>query len=193
MSATTSTAAPRLKRIYDEQVRAKLREKFNLENPHRIPRILKVTVNMGVGGAIENKKRIDAMANDLSAITGQKPKICRARVSVAGFKLREGMPIGVKVDLRRDRMWEFLDRMINIAMPRIRDFRGIKRNSFDGRGNFSLGLSEQALFPEILLDKVEHTQGMDVTIVMSGGSDEMSLELLTLLGMPFRKAKESGA
>lgn len=187
MSATTS-AHPRLQDLYNKEVRQKLQEKFQLTNVHQIPQVEKVTVNMGVGGAIENKKRIEAALKDLGAITGQKPKLCRARLSVAGFKLREGMPIGCKVDLRRAHMWEFLDRLMNIAMPRIRDFRGIKRNSFDGRGNFSLGISEQSIFPEINLDKVEHTQGMDITIVMSGGSDEMSLELLSLLGMPFKQA-----
>lgn len=186
MSAT-QTQIPRLQALYTEKVKDALREKFGLTNVHQIPRITKITVNMGVGDAVENKKKVDSAMADLGAITGQKPKLCRARVSVAGFKLREGMPIGCKVDLRRAHMWEFLDRLVNVAMPRIRDFRGIKRNSFDGRGNFSLGLSEQIVFPEINLDKVEHSQGMDVTICMSGGSDEMSFELLSLLGMPFKK------
>ena len=178
---------PRLREKFENEVAPALREKFKLANVHQIPRLQKIVVNMGVGAAIENKKRLDAAANDLASIVGQKAEIRRATRSVAGFKLREGVPIGCRVTLRGARMWEFLDRLLTLAIPRIRDFRGIKRKSFDGRGNFSMGLADQLVFPEVNLDKVEWQQGMDVTFVMSGGSDEMSLEFLTLLGMPFRK------
>ena len=183
-----TTYVPRLKTKYETEIKSAVRDKFKLANVHQIPRLNKVTVNMGVGGAIENKKRLDAAMDDLATITGQRPTMRRARRSVAGFKLREEMPIGCKVDLRGDRMYEFLDRLISVAIPRIRDFRGVPRKSFDGRGNFSMGLSEQIVFPEIDLDKVDHTQGMDITMVISGGSDEMSLELLTQLGMPFQRS-----
>ena len=183
-----TTYVPRLKTKYETEIKSAVRDKFKLANVHEIPRLNKVTVNMGVGGAIENKKRLDAAMDDLATITGQRPTMRRARRSVAGFKLREEMPIGCKVDLRGDRMYEFLDRLISVAIPRIRDFRGVPRKSFDGRGNFSMGLSEQIVFPEIDLDKVDHTQGMDITMVISGGSDEMSLELLTQLGMPFQRS-----
>lgn len=186
-TAPESQAKPRLLEKYEGEIRAALQEKFALSNVHQIPRLKKVVVNMGVGEAIENKKRLDAAMDDLAIITGQRPKLCRAKRSVAGFKLREEMPIGCKVTLRGHRMYEFLDRLISVAIPRIRDFRGIKRNSFDGRGNFSMGLAEQVVFPEINLDKVEWVQGMDITMVIGGGSDEMSQELLTLLGMPFKR------
>jgi len=178
---------PRMKATYLNEIRGHLKEKFGLKNPHMIPEIKKITVNMGVGEAVENKQRLDKAMAELAQITGQKPKMIKAKRSVANFKLREGMPIACKVDLRGDRMYEFLDRLISLAIPRIRDFRGIKKNSFDGRGNFSMGLSEQSVFPEIDLDKMEFTQGMDINIRISGGSDEMSLELLTRLGMPFKK------
>lgn len=187
MSAQTKTM-PRLKTRYLDEVRDRLRTKYTLANVHQIPRLEKVVVNMGVGEAVENKKRVDAVMADLAAITGQKPKLCKARRSVAAFKLREGMPIGCKVDLRGDRMFEFLDRLISLALPRVRDFRGVPRNAFDGRGNYSMGLQEQTVFTEINLDKVEHTQGMDITIVMTGGNDAMSFDLLKELGMPFKQA-----
>ncbi len=179
---------PRLKSNYDREIRTRLRERFKLANVHQVPRLTKISVNMGVGKAIENRKRLDSAVEDLSAITGQKPKICKARRAEANFKLRENVAIGAKVDLRGARMYEFLDRLINIAIPRIRDFRGVNRNSFDGRGNFSMGLSEQTLFPEVTLDKIEFQQGMDITMVISGGSDEMSQELLAEFGMPFKKS-----
>jgi large subunit ribosomal protein L5 len=178
---------PRLRVMYQSEVRERLRQKFNLRNTHQVPQLRKITVNMGVGKAIENRKRLDAAMEDLAAITGQKPKLCTATKSEANFKLRQGMPIGCKVDLRGARMYEFFDRLVSVAIPRIRDFRGINRNSFDGRGNFSMGLAEQIVFPEVPLDKVEFSQGMDITMAISGGSDEMSLELLENLGMPFKR------
>ncbi len=186
-TAVEQVARPRLLEKYEKDIRGALKEKFGLPNVHQIPRLRKIVVNMGVGEAIENKKRLDAAMEDLAIIAGQRPKMCRAKRSVAGFKLREEMPIGCKVTLRGYRMYEFLDRLISIAVPRIRDFRGIKRKSFDGRGNFSMGLSEQVVFPEINLDKVEWVQGMDITMVISGGSDEMSLEMLTQIGVPFTR------
>lgn len=179
---------PRLKERYFGEVRGALKERFQLKNIHQVPRLQKIVVNMGVGEGVENKKRVELAMDDLATITGQRPKMCRAKRSAATFKLREDMPIGCKVDLRRDQMYEFLDRLITLAIPRIRDFRGISRNSFDGRGNFSMGLSEQSVFPEINLDKTEYTQGMDITMVISGESDEMSFELLRELGMPFKQA-----
>ena len=187
MSEAATVIVPRLRVKYREEVAPALREKFNLTNAHQIPTLQKVVVNMGVGKAIENKKRLDAAVADLARITGQQPKICKATRSVAGFRLREGMPIACMVTLRGDRMWEFVDRLLTLAIPRIRDFRGIKRKSFDGRGNFSMGLPDQLVFPEIDVDRVEWPQGMDITFVITGGSDAMSLELLRLLGMPFRK------
>ena len=151
------------------------------------PRLRKIVVNMGVGEALENKNRIDMAVADVGAITGQRPVVTKARKSIAGFKLRAGMPVGVKVTLRRDRMYEFLDRLISVALPRIRDFRGISPDSFDGHGNYSLGISEQSVFPEINVDKMEFVQGMDITFVISGDSDEQSRELLREFGMPFAR------
>jgi large subunit ribosomal protein L5 len=176
----------RLKEKYDAEVVPALMERFGIENRMAVPRLEKVTVNMGVGQATENKKFLEDASNDLSIITGQKPKINVARRSVSGFRLREGNPIGCMVTLRGKRMFEFLDRLISIVIPRIRDFRGLSPRSFDGRGNYSMGLSEQIVFPEIDLDSVERTQGMNVTITIKNGTDEMSFELLKGLGMPFR-------
>lgn len=184
---STTATPPRLRTQYADQIRTRLRERFKLSNVHQVPCLRKITVNMGVGKALENRKRLDQAVEHLTAITGQKPKVTLARRSEANFKLREGQAIGAKVDLRGPRMYEFLDRLIAVVIPRIRDFRGISRDSFDGRGNFSMGLAEQSLFPEVPLDKVEFTQGMDITMVISGGSDEMSLELLSELGMPFKR------
>ncbi len=184
---TETKTAPRLRERYVAEIRDALKEKFKLNNVHQVPSLQKVVVNMGVGKAIENKKRLDNAARDLGTITGQKARVVQAQRSVAGFKLREGVPIAARVTLRGDRMYEFVDRLFTLAIPRIRDFRGIKRKSFDGRGNFSMGLSDQLVFPEISVDKVEWSQGMDITFVMTGGSDAMSLELLSMLGMPFRK------
>jgi len=176
----------RLKEKYKDEVVPALMERFSLENRMAVPRLDKVTVNMGVGEATENKKFLEDASHDLSVITGQKPKINAARRSVSGFRLREGNPIGCMVTLRGKRMFEFLDRLISIVIPRIRDFRGLSPRSFDGRGNFSMGLSEQIVFPEIDLDSIEHTQGMNVTITIKNATDEMSFELLKGLGMPFR-------
>lgn len=162
-------------------------EKFNLKNSLAVPRLEKIVVNMGVGRATENKNRLDAAAQDLALLTGQKAVVTRARKSVSGFKVREGNPIGCKVTLRGKRMYEFFDRLVNIVIPRIRDFRGLPRRSFDGSGNYSLGITEQVIFPEINIDKVEFVQGMDITIVVRNGSDAMSYELLSLLGVPFRR------
>ena len=179
--------APRLKAKYDEDVASKLKEKYGLKNVMQIPRLEKIVVNMGVGGAKENKGMLDAALKDMSIITGQKPLVTKAKNSVAGFKLREGMAIGCKVTLRGNRMWEFLDRLISIAIPRIRDFRGLSRKSFDGRGNYSMGLGEQIVFPEIDLDSVQFVQGMDIAMVTTARDDAMASDLLEWLGMPFRK------
>lgn len=178
---------PRLKKKYLEEVASALKERFGIENPHRIPRLEKIVVNMGVGGARESKTMLGAAMKDLATITGQKPAATKARHSIAGFRLREGMPIGCKVTLRGERMWEFLDRVISIAIPRIRDFRGLSNKSFDGRGNYSVGFGEQIVFPEVDLDSVQFVQGMDVTIVTTAEDDERALALLTALGMPFKK------
>ena len=176
----------RLMDKYRTEVVDSLMERFGIQNRMAVPRIMKVTVNMGVGKATENKKFLDDASRDLGIITGQKPKITTARGSVSGFRLREGNPIGCMVTLRGKRMYEFLDRLISIVMPRIRDFRGISPRAFDGRGNYSMGLSEQIVFPEIDLDYVEQTQGMNITITIRNGTDETSHELLKGLGMPFR-------
>jgi large subunit ribosomal protein L5 len=172
--------------MYKETVVPALKERFGIENLMAVPRIEKVIVNMGVGKATENRKFLDDAARDLGIITGQKAKITVARRSVSGFKLREGNAIGCMVTLRGQRMYEFLDRLISIVIPRIRDFRGLSPRSFDGRGNYNMGLSEQIVFPEIDLDSVENTQGMNVTITIKNGTDETSFELLKNLGMPFR-------
>ena len=175
----------RLKERYRSEVRSQLMERFRIENPMAVPRLHKIVVNMGCKGAVENKGRIEAAAKDLATITGQKPTVRKARKAIAGFKLRVGMPIGVAVTLRGDRMWEFADRLISVVLPRIRDFRGLK-NKLDGQGNYTLGLSEQTVFPEIDFDKMEFVQGMDITFVTSAPNDEQAFHLLQGLGMPFR-------
>ena len=177
---------PRRQQMYREKVIDALREEFNYSNPMMIPRLSKIVVNMGVGQAVENKNRMDAAVKDLTAITGQKPLIRKARVAVSGFRLRIGYAVGVAVTLRGARMWEFLDRLITLAMPRIRDFRGVPKK-FDGHGNYTMGLSEQSVFPEIQLDKVEFVQGMDITFVTSAETDQEGFALLKALGMPFQK------
>jgi large subunit ribosomal protein L5 len=154
----------------------------------RIPKIEKIVVNMGVGEAVANSKAMDGAVEDLTKITGQKPQIRRARKSIAGFKIREGMPVGARVTLRNERMWEFLDRLVTVALPRVRDFRGISPKSFDGRGNFALGLREQLIFPEVSYDSVDATRGLDVAVVTTAETDEEGRELLRLLGMPFRQS-----
>lgn len=176
----------RLQNFYQEKVTAKLREQFSYTNVMEIPRLEKIVINIGVGEATQNPKVVDAAVDDLTRITGQKPVVRRAKKSIANFKLREGIPIGVSVTLRRDRMYEFLDRLITIALPRVRDFRGIPRNSFDGRGNYSLGLAEQIIFPEIDIEK-STIRGMSVTFVTSARTDKEGEALLEAFGFPFRK------
>jgi large subunit ribosomal protein L5 len=180
--------APRLKTKYVEEVAPALMKKFEYSSPMQIPRIEKIVINVGCGDARDNTKALDAVAKEISAITGQKAVITKARKSVANFKLREGMPIGVKVTLRQDKMWEFLDRFLNIALPRVRDFRGVNPNSFDGRGNYAIGLKEQLIFPEIDYDKVEKIRGMDIAVVTTANTDEEARELLRLMGVPFYAA-----
>ena len=162
-------------------------KKFGYKSVMQIPKIDKVVINVGAGEAKDNSKAIDAIMNDLSLITGQKPVVCRAKKSVANFKVREGMPIGVKVTLRGERMYEFLDRLFNVAFPRVRDFRGISANSFDGRGNYSTGIKEQLIFPEIEYDKIDKVRGMDINIITTANTDEEARELLDLMGAPFAK------
>ena len=176
----------RLREMYREQVAPALRDRFEIQNPMRIPKLEKIVVNMGVGEAVQNSRALDGAMEDLARITGQKPQLRRARKSVAGFKIREGMPVGARVTLRGERMWEFLDRLISIALPRVRDFRGISPRSFDGRGNFALGLREQTIFPEVSYDSIDATRGLDVAVVTSAETDEEARELLRMLGMPFR-------
>ena len=177
---------PRLKEQYYATVRDELQKQFNYSNVHLIPKFEKIVVNMGVGEAATDSKAIDGAVRDLRVITGQQPMVTRARKSIASFKLRAGMPIGAKVTLRGDRMWEFLDRLIAIAIPRIRDFRGISAKSFDGRGNFSMGVTEQLIFPEIDFDKIDHTRGMDITIVTTAATDEEGKALLDAFHFPFK-------
>ena len=179
--------APRLKERYKEQVAPELVKEFGYANAMQAPRLEKVTINVGVGEAVANAKALDAVAADVATITGQHPVITRAKKSISNFKLREGMPIGVTVTLRGSRMWEFLDRALNAALPRIRDFQGVNPNSFDGRGNYSLGLREQMMFPEIEFDKIDKVRGMQITICTSAKSDEEGKRLLELLGMPFAR------
>ena len=176
----------RLKDRYNEEIAPALKERFGIENPMRIPRLEKIVVNMGVGEASQNSRALDGAMEDLATITGQKAQMRRARKSIAGFKIREGMPVGARVTLRGERMWEFLDRLVSVALPRVRDFRGISPNSFDGHGNYALGLSEQLIFPEISYDAIDTTRGLDVAVVTTTESDEEARELLRLLGMPFR-------
>lgn len=177
----------RLRDKYRKEVVPALRQRFNYENVMQVPGIEKVVVNMGVGEAIQNSKAMDAAVADLAQITGQKPLVTRAKKSIANFKLRAGMPIGAKVTLRGERMWDFLDRLMNVALPRVRDFRGVSSKSFDGRGNYALGLKEQLIFPEIEYDKIDKIRGMDVVIVTTAKTDEEAKELLKQLGMPFRE------
>lgn len=177
----------RLKEFYIKEVAPALMNKFSYKSTMQIPKLDKIVINVGAGEARENSKAIDAIVKDIAAITGQKPMVCHARKSVANFKLREGMPIGVKVTLRGERMYEFLDRFFNVALPRVRDFRGINPNSFDGRGNYNMGLREQLIFPEIDYDKIDKVRGMDICFVTTATTDEEARELLTLMGAPFSK------
>jgi large subunit ribosomal protein L5 len=178
--------AVRMKEKYDKDTVPALMKEFSYKNPMQVPRLVKVVVNVGLGEAIQNPKLLDGAVKEMSDITGQKPVVKKARKSIASFKLREGMSIGCMVTLRHDKMWEFLDRLINIALPRIRDFKGVSGKAFDGRGNYTLGLKEQYIFPEIDYDKVEMVHGMDIAIVTTARTDEEGKALLRLMGMPFR-------
>ena len=179
--------APRLKEKYGKEVVPALKEQLVLENVNEVPRLEKIVVNMGVGAAVQDSKQMDAAVEDLRIITGQAPTITRAKKSIAGFKIRQGMPIGAKVTLRGDRMWEFFDRLLSTAIPRVRDFRGLKPNSFDGRGNYSMGVTEQLIFAEIDYDKVDRVRGMDVTFVTTGKTDDAAMALLDAFGFPFKR------
>lgn len=177
---------PRLLAHYREIARPALQEQFGFSNPHQIPSVVKVTLNVGVGEASRDRKLVESVAGELAAISGQKPVVTRARKSIANFKLREGMPVGASVTLRRRRMWEFLDRLVSAAMPRIRDFRGLDSRSFDGRGNYTMGIREQIIFPEVDYDKVSRIHGLDVSVVTSTNKDDQAYALLRQLGFPFR-------
>lgn len=177
---------PRLKEKYKSEIVAKLEKELGISNINNVPRLQKIVVNMGVGAAASDHKLLDAAMNDMRIITGQQPCVTRAKKSIAGFHVREGLAIGCKVTLRGDRMWEFLDRLLSTALPRVRDFRGISRTSFDGRGNYTLGITEQLIFPEIEYDKVDRTRGMDITFVTTAENNENALALLEALGFPFK-------
>ena len=195
MTAPVTSAAsggarelPRLKQRYREEITASLQEQFSYGNPMQVPGVVKVVVNMGVGEAAKDSKLIDGALRDLTAITGQKPQLRRATKSIAQFKLREGMPIGAKVTLRGDRMWEFLDRLVTIALPRIRDFRGLSPKQFDGNGNYTFGLTEQSVFHEIDVDRIDRPRGMDITVVTTATNDDEGRALLRALGFPFKES-----
>jgi large subunit ribosomal protein L5 len=191
MTATaTERQIPRLKARYREEISPALREQFSYGNVMQIPGLVKIVVNMGVGEAARDSKLIDGALRDLATITGQKPQLRRATKSIAQFKLREGMPIGAKVTLRGDRMWEFLDRLLTIALPRIRDFRGLSDRQFDGNGNYTFGLTEQAMFHEIDMDRVDRQRGMDITVVTTAKTDDEGRALLKLLGFPFKESAQ---
>ena len=177
----------RLKEQYDSQIKAAMMKKFGYKNEMQIPKLVKIVVNMGVGDAKENHKLLDSAIGDMEKITGQKAVVCKAKKSVANFKLREGMPIGCKVTLRGEKMYEFTDRLVNLALPRVRDFRGVNPDAFDGRGNYALGIKEQLIFPEIEYDKVDKVRGMDIIFVTTANTDEEARELLTQFNMPFTK------
>lgn len=177
---------PRLKQTYEKTIRTKLMEQYGYKNVMQAPRVTKIVVNVGLGEATSNPKAVDAAVRDISAITGQKPVVTRSKKSIASFKLRENQPIGVMVTLRRDRMWEFLDRLVSVSLPRVRDFRGVSPRAFDGAGNYTLGLKEQIVFPEIDFDKVDKVRGMNITVVTTAKTNAEAKELLTQLGMPFR-------
>jgi large subunit ribosomal protein L5 len=182
----SAEGVPRLKTYYDKVIRPNLAKQFGLGNPHAVPRVLKVVLNVGMGEGAKNPKVIEAVAEELALISGQKPVIRRAKKAIANFGLRAGLPIGVSVTLRNARMYEFLDRFINVAVPRVRDFRGLPNKSFDGRGNYTLGIKEQMIFPEIDFDKVEKLHGMDITVVTTAGRDDLAMALLREFGWPFR-------
>jgi large subunit ribosomal protein L5 len=187
-SVQTTKAPPRLKQRYQQEILPALMGEFGYRNAMQAPGLAKIVLNIGLGEATQDAKALDSASQDLATITGQKPVITRARRSIANFKIREGNPIGMTVTLRGDRMWEFLDRLVNAALPRIRDFRGVSRNAFDGRGNFSLGIREQLIFPEIEYDKVDRVRGLQVNIITTARTDEEGARLLELLGMPFSRS-----
>ena len=187
-TATQDKSLPRLKQRYREEIVSELRGEFSFGNVMQVPTVTKVVVNMGVGEAARDSKLIEGAIRDLADITGQKPQVTKARKSIAQFKLREGMPIGAHVTLRGDRMWEFLDRLLSIALPRIRDFRGLSPKQFDGKGNYTFGLNEQSMFHEIDQDKIDRVRGMDITIVTTAANDDEGRALLRLLGFPFKEA-----
>jgi large subunit ribosomal protein L5 len=189
--ATATAQRPRLKERYDEELRSKLKDELGFGSIMRVPTITKITLNMGVGDAKVEAKALDSAIEELTTIAGQRAQVRKARKSIAGFKLREGMPIGARVTLRGDRMWEFLDRLVSIALPRIRDFRGLAPESFDGRGNYSIGIREQIIFPEINYDDIQTVRGLDVAITTTAQNDEEGLALLRGLGMPFREREEA--
>ncbi|NES04514.1 MAG: 50S ribosomal protein L5 [Okeania sp. SIO2F4] len=178
--------AERLKKYYHEKIVPKLMEQFKYKNIHQVPKLVKITVNRGLGEASQNAKALDSSVKEMATITGQKPVVTRAKKAIAGFKIRQGMPVGVMVTLRSGRMYEFLDRLINLSLPRIRDFRGINPKSFDGRGNYSLGIKEQLIFPEIEYDSIDQIRGMDISIITTANSDEEGRALLKEMGMPFQ-------
>ena len=184
-TATETRATPRLKQRYRDEIKPALRDQFSFGNVMQVPGVVKVVVNMGVGDAAKDSKLIEGAVKDLTAITGQKPQVTKARKSIAQFKLREGMPIGAHVTLRGDRMWEFADRLVSLALPRIRDFRGLSPKQFDGHGNYTFGLTEQVVFHEINPDQIDRTRGMDITLVTTAANDDEGRELLRLLGFPF--------
>jgi large subunit ribosomal protein L5 len=186
-ATATETTTPRLKARYQDEIRDTLSEQFGFTNPMQVPGVSKVVVNMGVGEAARDSKLIEGAIRDLTAITGQKPLVTKARKSIAQFKLREGMPIGAHTTLRGDRMWEFLDRLVTIALPRIRDFRGLSPKQFDGRGNYTFGLTEQSMFHEIDQDKIDRVRGMDITVVTTATNDDEGRALLKALGFPFKE------
>src|SRR5437764_6341673 len=195
MSTTTASSPakerPRLKQRYDAELRVQIKDTLGLQNIMEVPRLEKIVINMGVGRATQQASLLEGAVRDLTAIAGQKPLVTKATKSIAGFKLREGNSIGCKVTLRGDRMWEFFDRLVSIAIPRIRDFRGLNPNSFDGRGNYTFGITEQLIFPEIDYDKIDTVRGMDITIVTTGTTDDQGRALLRALGFPFRRDEQS--
>jgi len=193
MAATTETYVPRLKQRYEDEIKVALKDELELDSIMRVPKVTKITLNMGVGEAKTDAKALDAAIEELSTIAGQRAQVRRARKSIASFKLREGMAVGARVTLRGARMYEFLDRLVSVALPRIRDFRGLNPDSFDGRGNYSLGVGDQTIFPEIELDKIKRQQGMDITIVTSARTDAEALDFLKLMGMPFAEVKAKEA
>jgi large subunit ribosomal protein L5 len=186
-STTTERSVPRLKQRYNDEIRGQLQTELALGNVMQVPGLVKIVVNMGVGDAARDSKVIDGAVRDLATITGQKPRVTRSRKSIAQFKLREGMPIGAHTTLRGDRMWEFLDRLLSVALPRIRDFRGLSPRQFDGNGNYTFGLTEQVMFPEIDQDKIDRSRGMDVTVVTTAANDDEGRALLRKLGFPFKE------